>query len=654
MHELGDELLEIVAVRLHLLGVEAVQVDQLVVDAVREVVLPVQHEREAAGHARAEVDAGIAQHHHHATGHVLAAVVADAFHHGERAGVAHSEALATLAGREQLAAGRAIQAGVAHDGGVLTGEARALRRPDHQLAAGHTLADIVVGVTLQVQVQAAGVPDAEALPGRALHVHGDRSVAHALIAMALGDLAGQACADRAVGVGHVEVVLAPGLALDRLEHLRDHLLGQLALVERLVLRLLAEARLVGQVAAGQQAVQVQVLLLGGFARQDLQQIGAADQVGHAAHPQLRHPLAGLAGDELEVVHDHLGQPDEVVHAQHLVLRGDTRCTVVQVADAQVLAAQRDHRAGAEAEALGTQDRGLDHVQAGLQAAVGLQAHLVAQVVAAQGRVGLGQAQLPRGAGVLHRGQRAGAGAAVVAGDGDQVGVGLGHAGGNGADPGLGNQLHRDQRIRVDLLEVEDQLRQVLDGVDVVVWRRRDQGHARIRVAQLRDHLVDFVPRQLAALAGLGALGDLDLQDLGVDQVVRGHAEAAGGHLLDLGHALGAVAGDGLAALAGIGAPAEAVHRGGQGLVGLRRQCAQAHARGVEARQDVGLGLDVVKLDGLDVVAHLQEVAQHGHRAFVHQIRVFLVDAVVAGLHRAVQGLDHVRVVGVVLAPVDVL
>ena len=38
--------------------------------------------------------------------------------------------------------------------------------------------------------------------------------------------------------------------------------------------------------------------------------------------------------------------------------------------------------------------------------------------------------------------------------------------------------------------------------------------------------------QLAALAGLGALDDLDLQLLGPHQVLRGHAEPRGGHLLD--------------------------------------------------------------------------------------------------------------------------
>ena len=74
--------------------------------------------------------------------------------------------------------------------------------------------------------------------------------------------------------------------------------------------------------------------------------------------------------------------------------------------------------------------------------------------------------------------------------------------------------------------------EILDRVDVVVRRRRDQRHARRRVAHARDDRVDLVPGQLAALAGLGALGHLDLELVGVDQVLGGHAEARRRHLLD--------------------------------------------------------------------------------------------------------------------------
>ena len=53
-----------------------------------------------------------------------------------------------------------------------------------------------------------------------------------------------------------------------------------------------------------------------------------------------------------------------------------------------------------------------------------------------------------------------------------------------------------------------------------------------REASLGDPGVDLGARQLAALAGLGALGHLDLELAGVDQVLARHAEAARGHLLD--------------------------------------------------------------------------------------------------------------------------
>ncbi len=99
---------------------------------------------------------------------------------------------------------------------------------------------------------------------------------------------------------------------------------------------------------------------------------------------------------------------------------------------------------------------------------------------------LGDAEFPRRAGILDRGERRGAGAAVVAGDEDDVGVRLGHAGGDGADAGFGDELHADLGARVHFLQVVDELREIFDGVDVVVRRRRDEHHAGHGVAQPRD------------------------------------------------------------------------------------------------------------------------------------------------------------------------
>ncbi len=300
----------------------------------------------------------------------------------------------------------------------------------------------------------------------------------------------------------------------------------------------------------------------------VEQLGVADGLLDGAEAELGEELADLLGDELEEVDDVLGLAGEPL-AQHGVLGGDADRAGVEVADAHHDAAGDDERRGGEAELLGAEQRGDDDVAAGLELAVGLHDDAVAQAVEQQGLLGLGEAELPGAARVLERGERRGAGAAVVAGDEDDVRVGLGDAGGDGADADLGDQLDVDAGRRVGVLQVVDELGEVLDGVDVVVRRRRDQADAGGGVPGPGDPRVDLVAGQLAALAGLGALGHLDLDVVGVDQVLAGDAEAAGGDLLD-GRAAGRVveAVGVLAALAGVGLAAELVHRDGERLVRL--------------------------------------------------------------------------------------
>jgi len=62
----------------------------------------------------------------------------------------------------------------------------------------------------------------------------------------------------------------------------------------------------------------------------------------------------------------------------------------------------------------------------------------------------------------------------VAGDVHHVGVRLRDAGRDGTDSGLGDQLHVDIGVGTRSLQIEDELLEVLDRVDVVLWRRRDE------------------------------------------------------------------------------------------------------------------------------------------------------------------------------------
>ena len=332
--------------------------------------------------------------------------------------------------------------------------------------------------------------------------------------MHLGQRAGEHGADRAVDVARDLDELDLLAPLDGRARLLDQDAVQ-ALFQAVVLLLHVEARHVGRhIGLGEQAAEVQApglpvldALLG------VQQVAAADQVVELADAQLRHDLAHFLGDEEEVVDDVLGLAGELL-AQHRVLRGHAHRAGVEVALAHHDAAFDHQRRGGEAELVGAQQRADRHVAAGLHLAVGLHPDAAAQAVEHQRLLRFGQADFPGAAGVLDRRPGRGAGAAVVAGDHHVVALALGHAGGHGADADLGHQLDADRGMRRDVLQVVDQLGQVLDRIDVVVRRRRDQADAGHRVAQLADVLGHLAAGQLAALAGLGALGHLDLDLVG--------------------------------------------------------------------------------------------------------------------------------------------
>ena len=103
-----------------------------------------------------------------------------------------------------------------------------------------------------------------------------------------------------------------------------------------------------------------------------------------------------------------------------------------------------------------------------------------------------------------------AGATIVAADQHNVGVAFRHACGDRADSDFGNQLDADARMVISVFEIMNQLRQIFDGLDIMVRRRRNQTDSGRRVAHLGDPRIDLTPGQLATLARLGALSHFDL------------------------------------------------------------------------------------------------------------------------------------------------
>ena len=311
-------------------------------------------------------------------------------------------------------------------------------------------------------------------------------------------------------------------------------------------------------------------------------------------------------------------------------------------------AARDHeRCRREAELLGAEQGADDDVAPGLELAVDLHDDAVAHAVEHERLLRLGETQLPRGAGVLERVQRARARAAVVARHQDDVGQRLRGAGGDRADARLAHELDVHASAGVGALQIVDQLLEVFDRVDVVVRRRRDEPDAGGRVTRARDPRVHLGRRQLAALAGLRTLGELDLDVVGLGEVQARDAEAPRGDLLDRTAPLGVEQAICIfAALAGVGLAADAVHRDGQGLVSLARDRPVAHRAGREALDDRRHRLDLVDRHrraalGLEREQTAQRLQLAG--LVVDELGVLAEDVVPAGARRVLQPEHRVGV-----------
>src|SRR5438270_6465175 len=263
------------------------------------------------------------------------------------------------------------------------------------------------------------------------------------------------------------------------------------------------------------------------------------------------------------------------------------------------ASHRDQWSGREAKLFGAQQGGDGDVAASLKLAVGLHPDAAAQIVQDQYLLSLRQAEFPGNAGMLNGTQRGRAGAAAIAADQYDIGVCLGHSRCDGSHADFRDKFYRDAGLRINILEVIDQLREIFDGIDIVMRRRRDEAHAWNGMADAGNNAVDLVSWKLAALAWFGALRHFNLQLVGVHEIVCGYTETGRGYLLH-GAAAKITVGIGIeaslvfSAFAGIGFAADAVHGDSQRLMSFFADGAEGHGAGGKSLHDFFRGLNFVE------------------------------------------------------------
>ena len=334
--------------------------------------------------------------------------------------------------------------------------------------------------------------------------------------------------------------------------------------------------------------------------------------------------------EIEEEPHHVFRLAAELGAQVGTLGRDSRRAGIEVALTRHVATDRHQHCRAEGEFIRAQQRRHQYIARSRDAAIHPQTHPAPQAVEAQHLLGLGQAKLPRIAGVLDAAQRRSPGTAAMSSDVDVVGIGFGDTGRHCSYAQLRDQLDAHSSPGIDALQVVNQLRQIFDAVDVVMRRRADQRDSRLRVSQARDELGYFVAGKLAALARLGALRDLDLQLFGARQVFGGHTKASRSNLFDLvvprqksgrGVGLGDISGGVFATLAGVGTAAQLVHGQSDGFMCLRADGSQRHRTRHEAPHQTGSLFDPVDRQTRTRLPEFQQVAQHRWVALLRPARI---------------------------------
>ncbi len=303
-----------------------------------------------------------------------------------------------------------------------------------------------------------------------------------------------------------------------------------------------------------------------------QQIGSSDNILKFLESQFSQVLPDFFGNEPKVVF-HIIRTAIETFPEFFVLRCHSNRTGVQVTFTHHHAPKDDQCCSGKSKLFRSHECCHDHIATIFHLSVGLEHHFFPQVVHHQDLLRFGQPHLQRQTCMFDRRARTGSCTALCSTDRDQVGRCFGHTCSNGSYSRFGDKLHTYLRIRIHVFQIKDQLCKVFNRIDIVVGRGRDQRNPWYRVPGPGDDLVHLVSRQLSALPGFCALGDLDLYFVCIYQVFRGNPKSPAGYLFDLTSCTVTIfkrfePGRVLTPFAGIASSANPIHGNGQRFMGF--------------------------------------------------------------------------------------
>ncbi len=256
-----------------------------------------------------------------------------------------------------------------------------IRRRNHDdLTTAHTLSEVVVRFTGEVQRHALGEEGTETLSDCSAEVEGERIIVEPFGTEGGDDLTAEGCTDRAVTVVHIErnaglLRFSPEL----LEILLDNLVE--AGESRSVTNLLeVKGNILFQVICSKDRIQTEACCLLLLPVGDVaQHIDPADHLFDSPESEHRHILSEFLCDIAEEFDDELCFSSEEL-AEFRILSSNSEGTGVQVALSHHDTPEGDQQRGTEPVLLGTEEGCYCKVTSGLQVSVGLDDDLASQLV----------------------------------------------------------------------------------------------------------------------------------------------------------------------------------------------------------------------------------------------------------------------------------
>ena len=266
--------------------------------------------------------------------------------------------------------------------------------------------------------------------------------------------------------------------------------------------------------------------------------------------------------------------------------GNAHRACVQIADPHHHTAKRHQGSRSKTEFLCAQKGCYGHVTAAHELTVCFNDHPITESVAQECLVCFRKPQLPGQSSIVDGTYRRGPGAAVIAGNQDNLGPRFRDPCRHRANACLRNQLYRYTGIFIGVFQIINQLRQILNGIDIVMRRRRNQAYARRGMTGSGNPRVYLFGGKMAAFTRFCPLRHLNLNFPGAHQIPAGYAKAPAGNLFD-GRA-SVVIGSGrfqtfltLSALPAVRLAVEPVHGNRQRLMGFLRNGTVRHGACLE-------------------------------------------------------------------------